>query len=191
MDPSVDQHIARAKRWQLELQAVRTLLLDCGLDESLKWGKPCYAHDGSNVAILQSMKGFLALLFFKGVLLRDPEGVLEEQGENTHAARRVCFTSLDRVRALDGAVRALVAEAVRVEDAGVPLPEPPPVVWADELQARLAADAALKAAFEGLTPGRQREYNLHFSGAKRSATRTRRVAQQVERILAGKGLRDR
>lgn len=191
MDPKVDHHVGRAKRWQAELQAVRAVLLDCGLEESLKWGKPCYAHGGSNVAILQNMKGFLSLMFFKGILLADPEGVLEEQGENTHAARRVCFTSLAQVREREGTVRALVAEAVRVEAAGVALPPAPAVVWADELQARLDADASLKAAFEALTPGRQREYNLHISAAKQSETRARRVEQQVERILGGKGLRDR
>jgi len=191
MDPKVERHVAQATRWQAELEAVRALLLDCGLDEALKWGKPCYARDGANVAILQNMKGFLALMFFKGILLDDPDGVLEEQGDNTHAARRVCFTSVGEVRALEGTVRALVAEAVRVEVEGVDLPEPPPVVWAEELQARLDADAALKAAFHGLTPGRQREYNLHISGAKQSATRARRVAQHEARILAGKGLRDR
>lgn len=191
MDPQVARYIAKATRWQDESEHLRALLLGCGLNEALKWGKPCYSHQGSNVAILQNMKPFLALMFFKGALLDDPQGVLQEQGENTRSARRLCFTSVEQVTGMDATVRALVSEALRVEAEGLTLPARPPLVLVEELAAGLDADPTLKAAFEALTPGRQREYNLHISGAKQSVTRARRVEQQVERILAGKGLRDR
>lgn len=165
-------------------------MLDQGLEEELKWGKPCYTHDGQNIAILQKMKAFLALLFFKGALMDDPEGLLREQGKNTRSARRLCFTSVEQVDREEAAIRALIRSAVAVEEAGLELPPAPAPELAEELQARLDADPALKRAFEALTPGRQRAYDLHISGAKRSETRARRVEQHVPRILAGKGLRD-
>ncbi len=190
-DPKVDGFLAGATRWRGESTRLREILLDAGLDEALKWGKPCYAADGRNLAIVQPMKAFLALMFFKGALLDDPAGVLEEQGENSRGQRRICFTSVAQVDELAGVVGALVRQAVEVERAGLTLPERPAPVLADELQARLDVDPELRAAFEGLTPGRQREYNLHISGAKQSATRARRVDQLAPRILEGKGLRDR
>ena len=187
----VDAFLADTTRWHDEIRALRPILLDCGLDEAVKWGKPCYSHAGNNVAIVQPFKGFLALLFTKGALLDDPDGLLQEQGENTRSARRLCFTSVDDVASQREAVRGFVAQAKIVEDDGLTLPPAPELVLVEELQARLDADAALKTAFEALTPGRQREYHLFVSGAKQSATRTRRVEKHVDRILAGKGLRDR
>jgi len=187
----LDDTFAQATRWREEAQAVRAILLDSGLSEERKWAKPCYGHDGHNLAILQRMNDFLALMFFRGALLEAPEGVLQEQGENSRAQRRVCFTSTDQVAELAPIVRDLVRQAIDVAASGRTLPERPALVLVDELQARLDSDPALKAAFEALTPGRQRGYHLHISGAKQSATRARRVEQQVERILAGKGLRDR
>ena len=190
MDSRIEKQFAESARWGAEAKALRAILLDAGLDEAFKWGKPCYGHDGNNVAILQKMKAFLALMFFKGALLDDPEGLLQEQGENTRSARRLCFTSVEDVAEMADAVRDFVQKAIAVEEAGLKLPERPALVLIEELQARLDADPALKAAFEALTPGRQREYNLHVSGAKRSETRVRRVEKHVPRIMAGKGLRD-
>jgi len=169
---------------------LRAILLDCGLHEALKWGKPCYTHGGVNIAILQKMNAFLALMFFKGALLDDPKGLLEEQGENSRSARRLCFTDVRQVARMDASVRSFVGKAIAVEEAGLELPKRPDLVLVDELRARLDRDPALKAAFEKLTPGRQREYNLQVSSAKQSKTRVQRVEQQVPRILAGKGLRD-
>lgn len=190
MDRRLETFFAGDARWGEEAARLRPVLLDAGLDEALKWGKPCYGHGGANVAILQPMKPFLSLMFFKGALLADPKGLLEEQGENTRAARRLCFTSVEEVARKERAVRDFVRKAIAVEEAGLALPAKPRLVLADELKARLDADDALKAAFEALTPGRQREYNLYVTGAKQSATRARRVEQQVVRILAGKGLRE-
>lgn len=190
-DPAVDRYLEGASRWPDELGAMRQVLLDCGLDESLKWNKPCYGHGGANIAILQEMKPFLALMFFKGALLDDPDGVLTEQGPNSRSARRITVTSVDDVTRLRGPVEALVERAIAVEAAGLAVPDAAPPDVAPEFAERLDADPALAAAFGALTPGRQREYHLHISAAKQSATRQRRVAACEPRILAGRGLRDR
>lgn len=187
----VDEFLAKAKRWRDETAALRDILLDCELEESIKWGKPCYAHGDANIAVIQPMKGFLALMFFKGALIEDPRGLLEEQGENTRSARRLCFTSVEQVAKRERAVRGFVKKAIAVEKKGLTLPKRSKLVLAQELQARLDGDRKLKAAFAALTPGRQREYNLFVSGAKQSKTRAARVEKHVRRILAGKGLRDR
>lgn len=186
----VDEFLACATSWHDECAALRAILLDCGLGEAIKWGKPCYTHDGSNIAIVQPFKDFLALMYFKGALLDAPDGVLQEQGENTRSARRLCFTSVAQVAEMEATVRDLVRQAIEVDQAGLTV-DPPELELVDELQARLDDDPALKAAFEALTPGRQREYNLYVSGAKQSQTRARRVDKHAPRILAGKGLRDR
>lgn len=191
MANEVDAYLAKLERWREECARLREVLVDCGLEESLKWRKPCYGHEGSNVAILQPMKRFVALMFFKGALLDDPEGVLQEQGKNTRSARRLCFTDVAEVDAMEDTLRGLVASAVHVEEAGLELPERPALELVPELRERLEADPKLAAAFEALTPGRQRGYNLHIGGAKQSATRARRVEKHVPRILAGKGLHDR
>lgn len=191
MNPEVDAYIERSERWPDEMTALRPLLVDRGLDEDIKWGKPCYAHDGGNIAILQEMNDFLALMFFKGALLEDPDGVLEEQGPNSRSARRVTFTSVDDVARLSEAVGALLDDAMAVEEAGLEVAPAPEPELATELRDRLAIDPALKAAFEALTPGRRREYNLYVSGAKKHETRSARVDTCAPRILEGKGLRDR
>ena len=188
-DPKVDAYFANATRWVEESEALREILLGCDVQEALKWGKPCYAHAGKNIAVIQKMKNFLALLFFKGALLEDEHGLLEAQGENTRSARRLCFTDVKEVRKKKAAVRKFVRRAIEVEKAGLQVPKKK-VVLAEELQARLKDDPGLKAAFEALTPGRQREYNLYFSGAKQSKTRAARVEKWVPSIRAGKGMRD-
>jgi len=190
MNPKVDEYVARAELWPDEVAELRTVLLGTGLTEEFKWGKPCYAFDGANIAIVQQFKEFLALMFFKGALLPDPARVLESQGPNTRSALRMTFTSVEDVRRLARTVGEYVTAAIAVEQAGLTMGPPDELVLVDELQDRLDADPELKAAFEALTPGRRREYHLHISGAKRSETRAGRVDKAVPRILAGKGLRD-
>jgi len=187
----VDKFVANAKIWPNEIAQLRTLLLRTGLEESMKWGKPCYSAEGNNIAIIQEMKSFLALMFFKGALLADPKGVLESQGPNSRSAMRVCITSPADVRRLSPTIKALVASAIQVEKSGAKVEAAPPLQLVEELAARLAKNAKLRKAFEGLTPGRQREYNLHFAAAKQSATRESRIDKCAPQILAGKGLRDR
>ncbi len=190
-DPEVDAYIEASDKWPAEMAELRPILLGAGLAEQIKWRSPCYSHEGRNVAIIQEMNDFLALMFFKGALLDDPDGVLSEQGSNTRSARRVTFTSVEDVVGLAGAVRALIDEAVAAEELGLEVGPAPELVLVGELQDRLDADPALKAAFEALTPGRRREYNLHISGAKQSKTREARIDRHVPKILEGKGLRDR
>lgn len=189
--PDVDAYLAASRQWPDEIRAIRPLLLACGLDEQIKWGKPCYCVDDANIVLLQEFVDHLALMFFKGVLLDDPEGVLHAQGPNTHGPKRMRFTSVAEVEALRDTIGAYVRKAIAHEKAGTEIPERPEEELAPELTERLAADDRLAEAFAALTPGRQREYNLHISGAKQSSTRESRVDKVVPRILAGKGLRDR
>lgn len=191
MNPEVDAYISRSENWPDEMTALRPLLLGCGLDEEIKWGKPCYSNDGKNIVILQEMKKFLALMFFKGALLKDTAGVLESQGPNSRSALRICFTSVDDVERLADTVTTYVAHAIDVERAGLEVGPAPEVVFVAELQHRLDNDPSFKAAFEALTPGRQREYNLHFSAAKQATTRESRIEKYAPKILDGRGFRDR
>lgn len=191
MNPEVDAYIEQSDKWPKEMTALRRVLLECGLAEEIKWNKPCYTHGGKNIVIVQEMNDFLALMFFKGALLADPEGVLSEQGPNSRSARRIEFTSTNDVRRLTDTVTAYVNEAIAVEEAGLAVgPAPQPELVA-ELRQRFDEQPALKEAFEALTPGRQREYNLYFSGAKQSKTRAARIEKYVPKILEGKGFRDR
>jgi uncharacterized protein YdeI (YjbR/CyaY-like superfamily) len=191
VDSEVDAYVRRSTRWPEEIRELRPMLVDRGLSEQLKWGKPCYTHDGHNVVVVQEMKDFLALMFFKGALLSDPDGVLEEQGPNSRSARRIRFTSVDEVHRLADVVGRYLDEAIAVEASGAQLEPPPELVLVDELQGRLDRDPELREAFEALTPGRQREYHLYVAGAKQSTTRSARVDKHVQRIKEGKGLRDR
>lgn len=178
--------------WTAPLGALRELLQEAGLEELMRWGSPCYAVDGGNVLMLTSFKEFCALSFFKGTLLPDPEGLLESPGPNSQAMRLLKFTSLAQVEERREATRALIRAAIEVERSGAkvvftPGREPVP----EELAARLEADPALRAAFDALTPGRQRSHVLFVGGAKQSATRASRVDKCVPKILAGKGFQDR
>lgn len=189
--PDVDAYLEASEQWPAEIRALRPLLLAAGLDEQIKWGKPCYSHDGANIAVVQEFADNLALMFPKGILLEDPAGVLEDIGPNSHAARRMMFTSVEDVESHADVVTAYLEEAIAVEEAGTEVPPRPEEELAPELAERLADDPALAESFDDLTPGRQREYNLHVSGAKQSSTRARRVDRIVPRILEGRGLRDR
>ena len=191
MNPEVDAYIKRSDKWPEEMTDLRRILLSCGLTEEIKWGKPCYTHGGNNIVILQEMNEFLALMFFKGALLNDSEGVLERQGPNSRSARRIRITSVDDVTRLADTVTSCVDEAIEVEEAGLEVGPAPELVPVDELQHRLDQDPAFKAAFDALTPGRQREYNLYFSDAKRASTREARVEKYAQKILDGRGFRDR
>jgi uncharacterized protein YdeI (YjbR/CyaY-like superfamily) len=189
MNPKVDGYLRRAKKWQKEMKKLRTISLDCGLTEELKWGKPCYTFQNSNIVIIQGFKEFCALLFCKGALLTDPNGILEKFG--WQAARRIPFTHVREIVGMEPILKTYIREAIEAEKAGLKVnfkknPEPIP----EELQNRLDEVPALKTAFEALTPGRQRGYILYFSGAKQSKTRESRVEKCMRQILKGKGLND-
>jgi uncharacterized protein YdeI (YjbR/CyaY-like superfamily) len=187
----VDAHVERSERWSDEIAALRPVLIRCGLVEEVKWAKPCYTHDGRNIVIVQEMRDFLGLMFFKGALLTNPHGLLEDQGPNSRSARRIRITSVDDVLRFADMIADHVRDAVEVERSGRRLDPAPDLQLVDELQTRLDADPALRAAFDALTPGRRREYNMFVSGAKASSTRALRIEKHVQRILDGKGLRDR
>ncbi len=190
-DSRVDAYLARADTWQDEIQKLRAILLGLGLDESLKWGKPCYQSDGRNIAIIQPFKAHCALMFFKGALLEDSHGMLQSQGPNSRSAMRLEFTSAKAIK--KNVVAQFVKQAVAVEREGRrvaaetrPAPDLP-----EELTQAFAEDPELRQAFKALTPGRQRGYVLHFSGAKQAKTRAARIAKCRPRILAGMGMHDR
>ncbi len=188
--PEVDAWARRARLWPDESARLRLVLRTCGLDETLKWGKPCYTLDGANIAIIQEMKGFLALMFFKGSLMDARGDVLVSPGKNSRFGRRIELTSLVELSALEPTIEDCVREAIALERSGRRVEPTETLELVPELRSRLDADPALAAAFAALTPGRQRAYDIHFSGAKQPRTRMSRIEKCVPRILAGKGFRD-
>jgi uncharacterized protein YdeI (YjbR/CyaY-like superfamily) len=190
-NPKVNGFLGKAQTWREEFEKLRAIALDCRLTEELKWGKPCYTFQESNIVIIQGFKEFCALLFAKGALLKDPHGILEKPGENTQAARRIPFTNVREIVKLKPVLKAYILEAIEAEKAGLEVkfkksPEPMP----EELRNKLAEKPALKTAFAALTPGRQRAYILYFSAAKQSKTRESRIEKCTPQILSGKGLND-
>ena len=192
MNTKVDGFLRRAKKWRNEMEKLRRVCLDCGLTEELKWGKPCYTYQGSNILLVHGFKEYCALLFFKGALLKDPKGILVQQTENVQAARQIRFTSVREIAQMEPSLKAYIKEAIEAEKAGlkVSYKKTSEFEIPEEFQNRLDKAPALKAAFNALTPGRQRGYILYFSGAKQSQTRVSRVEKCVPQILNGKGLDD-
>jgi uncharacterized protein YdeI (YjbR/CyaY-like superfamily) len=192
MNPKVDFYFKKAQTWQEEFEKLRTIVLDCGLTEELKWGCPCYTFEKSNIVLIHGFKEYCALLFMKGALLKDAKGILIQQTANVQAARQIRFTNVREIVGMEPILKAYIHEAIEVEKAGlkVKLKKPAEFKVAEEFQTRLDKMLALKKAFGALTPGRQRGYLLYFSGAKQSKTREARVEKCLPRILKGKGLDD-
>lgn len=192
-NPKVDHYLAHAKSWQQELAQLRAIILDCKLTEELKWGVPCYTLNGANVVLVHVFKAYCAVLFFKGALLKDPEGILVQQTKNTQASRQIRFTNLQEVVEKKAAVKAYVKEAMAVEKSGlkVNFKSTEAFDMPEEFQSRLEDIPALRTAFEALTPGRQRAYLLHFSEPKQAKTKAARVEKCMPKIFSGKGLDDR
>lgn len=191
-NPAVDAWVAKARSWHDEIAALRAILLDSGMTEDFKWGKPCYTHEGANVVLIMPLKDTCALLFTKGALVEDPKGLLVQPGENSQSARQMRFTSLAEIRQLEKPLKACLKDAIAVEAAGlkVEFRKSTDLVYPKEFQDQLDGNPALRAAFQALTPGRQRQYHLHFTGAKLAATRQSRVAKAIPLILDGMGLND-
>lgn len=192
MNPKVDVFLKKAQKWQDELRKLRMILLGFQLTEELKWGKPCYAFNKSNVVLIVPLKERCALMFFKGALLKNANGLLTKPGENTQAGRWIKFASIREIVELESVLKAYICEAIEVEKAGlkVKLKKSTELIIPEELQSKLDEVPALKTAFHALTPGRQRAYVLHFSAAKQSKTREARVKKYMKQILKGKGLND-
>jgi len=189
--PKVDAFVSRAKLWQGEIQKLRSILLDSGLDEDLKWGKPCFMYEDKNIAIIQPFKAHCSLMFFKGALLKDTHGLLRSQGENTQSALRLEFTAESQIK--KSVLQSYVKQAIAVEKAGVRVDFKArrELELPAELSQILRKDRKLAKAFASLTPGRQRSYVLHFNGAKQAATRTARIEKSIPKILAGQGFNER
>lgn len=190
-NPKVDAYLSRTKAWRDEIVMLRSILLDCGLDEDLKWGKPCYSFEGKNVAIIQPFKEQCSLMFFKGALLQDTHGLLRSQGQNTQAAMRLEFTK--GAQPSKAVVKSYAKQAILVEKAGLKIDfaAKRDLELPEELAQILKKNGKLAKAFDSLTPGRQRAYVLHFTDAKQSKTRTARIEKCIPKIIAGLGINDR
>ena len=192
MNPLVSKVHGKEKRWSAEFAMLRQLCLASGLNEELKWGQACYDLSGSNVVLIHGFKDYCALLFMKGALFKDPNGILIQQTKNVQAARQIRFTSLADINKQKARLKAYIEEAIAIEKSGakVKMKSAAQFDVPEEFQVRLDRDPKLTKAFRALTPGRQKGYLLHFAGAKQSATRTARVEKHVPSILKGLGLDD-
>jgi uncharacterized protein YdeI (YjbR/CyaY-like superfamily) len=192
MNPKVDFYFNKAKKWQEELEQLRTFVLDGGLTEELKWGVPCYTFEKRNIVLIHVFKEYCALLFFKGALLNDANGILIQQTKNVQAARQIRFTNVREIVKMKPILKAYIYEAIDVEKAGlkVNFKKVTEFIIPGEFQNRLDEIPALKTAFNALTPGRQRAYVLYFSAPKQSKTRESRVEKCMQQILNGKGLNE-
>ena len=192
MNPKVDFFFEKDSKWQKEYKLLRSIVLDCGLTEELKWGQPCYMYDNTNIVVIHGFKEYCALLFFKGALLNDPEGILIQQTENVQAARQLRFTSAKEITGMKATIKAYLYEAIEVEKAGlkVKLKKTAEFPMPEEFKKKLDKRPALEKAFYALTPGRQRAYLLHFSQPKMARTREARVEKYVPQILKGLGIDD-
>ncbi|MDK9700826.1 MAG: YdeI/OmpD-associated family protein [bacterium] len=192
MNPRVDAFIRYAKQWQAEYAKLREIILPFGLTEDIKWMHPCYSYEKRNVVLIHGFKEYCALLFFQGALLDDPHGLLVQQTKNVQAGRQIRFTGFAEIVAQEAVLQEYLRNAIAVEKAGqkVVLKKTSEFTVVDEFQAALDASPALKQAFDGLTPGRQRAYLLYFSAAKQTKTRLARIEKCTPRILDGLGLDD-
>ena len=192
MNPKVDFFFDKDTKWQKEYEKLRKIALDCGLDEELKWGCPCYTFQRTNIVLIHGFKEYCAYLFFKGALLNDPDGILIQQTKNVQSARQIRFTNVRDITKSERVLKAYIYEAIEVEKAGLKVNYKKTVDFKipDEFQVKLNKLPALKKAFNNLTPGRQRAYIFYFSQAKQSKTREERVKKYMKQILSGKGLED-
>ncbi|HTM92260.1 MAG TPA: YdeI family protein [Flavisolibacter sp.] len=192
MNPNVDWFFDKAGNWQKEYEQLRTICLDCGLIEELKWGCPCYTFENKNIVLIHGFKEYCALLFSKGALLKDTDGILIQQTENVQSARQIRFANVREIVKLKKVLKAYIYQAIEVEKAGlkVNLKKTSEYEVPDEFEKKLKEMPALKTAFKALTPGRQRAYLFYFSQPKQSKTRESRIEKSIQQILDGKGLND-
>jgi uncharacterized protein YdeI (YjbR/CyaY-like superfamily) len=192
MNPKVEFFFKKAEKWQDEFNHLRLIILDCGLSEELKWGVPCYTLQGKNILLIHGFNEYCAILFHKGVLLQDPNGILIQQTENVQSARQIRFTNVQQIAELEPILKEYIYQAIEVEKAGlkVNFKEPAEFNIPEEFLSKLEEVPGLQDAFDALTPGRQRGYLLHFSQPKQSKTRAARVEKWLPHILEGKGMDD-
>ncbi|MBW5469474.1 hypothetical protein GPJ61_16570 [Brevibacillus formosus] len=191
-NPKVDEFLSKAKKWKAEYEKLRSIVLDCELTEDFKWMHPCYTFEKKNIVLIHGFKEYCALLFQKGALLKDPNGILIQQTENVQAARQIRFTNVEEIMEMESILKAYIQEAIEAEKSGLEVNYKKHEEYSipEEFQKKLDEIPALKTAFEALTPGRQRAYLLHFSAPKQAKTRESRVEKCMQQILEGKGLND-
>jgi uncharacterized protein YdeI (YjbR/CyaY-like superfamily) len=191
-NPKVDFFFSKAKQWRQEFDELRTIILDCGLTEELKWGVPCYTFQKKNIVLIHGFKEYCAILFVKGALLKNAKGILIQQTENVQAARQIRFTNVREIVKIETILKAYINEAVEAEIAGLKVnyKKATEFIMPEEFINKLEEVSGLQDAFEALTPGRQRAYILYFSAPKQSKTRTSRVEKYMQQILNGKGFND-
>ena len=192
INPKVDFYFTKAKQWKEEYEMLREIMLSTGLTEELKWGVPCYTFEGTNVVLIHGFKEYCAVLFHKGVLLKDAKGILIQQTENVQAARQIRFTAAKEITKLEKTIKAYIKEAIEIEKAGlkVPMKKTTEFAMPEEFKVKLESTPTLKNAFYALTPGRQRGYLLYFAAAKQAKTREQRIEKYAQKIFDGKGLDD-
>ncbi len=192
MNPLVDAYISQSQSWQPEMTTLRSLLLECGLTEDFKWRVPCYTHNGKNVVLIGKFKEYCTLSFLKGVLIKDTNNILVLPGEHSQSVKMAKFTSIQEIQNITTTLKAYIFEAIEIEKAGLKIPATKSKIldYPDELVAKMEADSNFKTAFEKLTPGRQRGYNMFFTAAKQSKTRITRIEKYEDRILKGFGIND-
>ena len=192
MNPKVDEFLHKSKNWQEEFDKLRMIILDCHLNEEVKWGVPCYTFQNKNIVLMHGFKEYCAILFIKGALIKDANGILIQQTENVQSARQIRFTSVREIVEMESIIKDYIYEAIEIEKAGLEVDFKKTIefIIPEEFQKKLDENPALKTAFEALTPGRQRAYIFHFSEPKQSKTREARVEKCTLQILNGKGLND-
>ncbi|WP_068822493.1 DUF1801 domain-containing protein [Pedobacter psychrophilus] len=192
MNPKVDEFISNLKNWKSEMEKLRSIILETGLQEDFKWMHPCYTLNNANIVLIHGFKDYCALLFYKGALLNDEKNLLIQQTENVQSGRQIRFNNIKEIVELESTLKEYIYEAIEVEKAGlkVELKKHEDFELPEELISGFDKDSKFKNAFEALTPGRQRAYILHFSGSKNAATRENRIENYKQRILNGKGIND-
>ncbi|TGL16038.1 YdeI/OmpD-associated family protein [Leptospira meyeri] len=188
----IDLYFQKIKNWKQEFQILRSIALEIELQEEIKWGQPCYTLNGQNIFLIHGFKEYCAILFFKGALLKDPKKILIQQTKNVQSARQIRFKNVSEITKLKTTIKSYIKEAIQLEQSGkkIVMKKTSEYEVPEEFLKRLEEEPKLQTAFESLTPGRQRGYLLHFSGAKKSETRVERIEKQITNILKGKGLND-
>ncbi|MEI8216338.1 MAG: YdeI family protein [Eubacteriales bacterium] len=192
MNPKVDEYLSKTKNWKVEFGKLRKIVLDCGLNEDMKWGVPCYTLEEKNIVLIHGFKEYCALLFFKGSLLQDAKGILIQQTANVQAGRQIRFTNIGEIVEMEDILKAYIYEAIEIEKSGLEIEfkKNMEITIPEELQIKFDEAPSFKTAFEALTPGRQRAYVLYFSQPKQSKTREARIEKSMQQILKGKGLNE-
>tara|TARA_Y100000815_G_C13183899_1_gene440356 strand:+ start:88 stop:735 length:648 start_codon:yes stop_codon:yes gene_type:complete len=192
MNEKVNKYLNGLKKWKTELTNLREIISECGLKEEFKWMHPCYTDNGKNIVLIHEFKDYCAILFHKGVLLKDPENILAQQTENVQSARQIRFTDLPEIEELKPIIKEYIEEAIEIEKSGkiIEKKKTSDFNTPKELEQKFEENPDFKKAFKKLTAGRQRGYLLHFDKPKRSKTKTSQIEKNMERIMDGYGLND-